>query len=216
MGVKITHKPQLNYQALMKGIPDTMRKAGAYLKSSADRRIKAGVAPANSPLTAKVKSGNQTLRDSGDLARSIAAHSGPLWADASSNKKQARLLQEGGVIRPKKAKALWIPAGPETRRLMKHYGAKSPGELIRILKADNYGGFITPLSKVYCMYKKAGKGKNGRKIKEGKPFMLFIVRSSVTIPARPFLKIEKKDEEFLLNLIRAGIQKELGKKHDCN
>jgi phage gpG-like protein len=35
---------------------------------------------------------------------------------------------------------------------------------------------------------------------------------SVTIPARPFLYIDKQDEDYLVNLIRGGIQKELGRK----
>jgi phage gpG-like protein len=204
MGVKIVKRPPSCAPLLAGGIPETMSRAAAYLRSSADRKIKAGVPPPNSPLTARVKQGNQTLRDSGALARSIAPHAGALWADASANLIYARILQYGGTIRAK-GRGLWIPAGPETRRLMKRYGAKSPGALIKTMKANGYGFFYTPLSKVFC----AVKGKRG------KPFALFVVRSSVTIPARPFLHIDQKDEAYLAALIRRGIVqklKEAGKK----
>jgi phage gpG-like protein len=202
MGVKVVHRPPPLAGRLAGGIPETMRKAAAYLRSSADRKIRDGVPPANSPLTAAVKRGSRTLRDNGDLAGSIAPHSGALWADASTNKKQARLLQEGGTIRPKRARALMLPAGPMTRTLMKRYGAHTPRDLWRLMEADGYKIFRPRGKNVYL----AQKGKRG------KPFMLFIVRSSVTIPARPFLYIDGRDEAYLAELVRGGIMRELGRK----
>jgi phage gpG-like protein len=213
MGVKIVRRPGPLAPRLAGGIPETMKRAAQYLQSSADRKIKSGVPPANSPLTAKIKRGSQTLRDSNSMARGIASHSGELWADAGTRAKQARLLQEGGTIRPKKARALWIPAGPKTRDLMKRrYGVQTPAALIKAMKADGYDGFYTPLSKVYCMYKKGKALKRGGTGKAGEPFALFIVRSSVTIPARPFLYIDGRDETYLTDLVRQGIVKELGRK----
>jgi len=199
MGVKIVHRLPEYSGRLSGGMSGTMKKASLYLQSSADRKIKEGVPPPNSPLSAKVKQGSQTLRDTGDLMRSIAPHSGETWADASTDKPYAKILQEGGTIKPKKARSLWIPAGPETRRLMKTYGALSPASLIEAMKADGYSFFKTPLSKVFC----AVKGKRG------KPFALFIIRSSVTIPARPFLYIDDKDEAYLLKLLQDGVMKAL-------
>jgi phage gpG-like protein len=202
MGVKVAYRPPAYAGRISSGIPETMKKAAAYLQSSADRKIKKGVPPPNSPLTAKIKQGAQTLRDSGDLAQSIAPHSGAAWADASTNKPQAQILQNGGTVKPKKARALWIPAGPRTRALMKTYRAQSPAALIAAMKADGYSFFKTPLSKTFC----AVKGKRG------KPFALFIIRSSVKIPARPFLCIDEQDEAFLTSLIRESIMKELKKR----
>jgi phage gpG-like protein len=189
-----------------------MQKAAQYLQSSADRKIRSGVPPANSPLTAAVKRGSQTLRDSNSMARGIAPHHGATWADASTRAKQAKILQYGGTITAKRAKALFIPAGPMTRTLMKQYGALTPGDLIKSMKADGYDGFYTPLSKVYCMYKKGRALKNGGTGKGGKPFALFIVRRSVTIPARPFLYIDDKDDKYLTNLINNAVRKKLQEK----
>jgi phage gpG-like protein len=211
MGVKVTHRPALLAARLKDGIPETMRKAALYMQSSADRKIRSGVPPANAPLTAAVKRGDRTLRDSNSMARSVAPHSGALWADASTNAKQARLLQEGGTVTAKRARALFIPAGPLTRSLMKQHGVLTPAALIKAMKAAGYDGFYTPLSKVYCMYKKGKALKRGRTGKGGKPFALFIVRRSVTLPARPFLYIDDKDEQYLTTLVRAGVKNKLKK-----
>jgi phage gpG-like protein len=176
-----------------------MRKAAAYLRSSTDRKIRDGVPPANSPLTQAVKRGGQTLRDSGDLAGGIAPHSGALWADASTNAKQARLLQEGGTIRPARAKALMIPAGPRTRQLMKRYGAHTPRDLWRLMEINGYQIFRPKGKNVYL-------AKEGRR---GKPFALFIARGSVTVPPRPFLHIDGRDAAYLFSLVVAGIRSAL-------
>jgi phage gpG-like protein len=188
MGVRILCRPKFN-AAQLRAVPMAFAHVAAYLRSGADRRIRDGVPPANSPLTARVKRGDQTLRDSGNLAQSIAPHSGALWADASTNLKYARILQHGGTVRAK-GKALAVPAGPETRRLMKSYGTQSPRALISAMKADGYKFFTTPLTRVLC----ASKGK-------GKPFALFLMRPQITIPPRPFLHIDEKDERYILNYL---------------
>ncbi len=198
MGVKVVKRLPDYAEALKGGLPDTMKKAAKYLRSSANRKINKGVAPENAPLTQKVKGGSKTLRDNNTMAASIAPHSGPLWADSSTNAKQARILQEGGTVTAKRAKALYIPAGPKTRAMIRKYNASSPGDLISKMEADGYEFFYTKLSKVLFAKKK-----------HGKPFLLFIVRRSVKIPARPFLYIDDNDERYLTNLIRAGVRKKL-------
>lgn len=195
MGVKVVRRLPDYAAALKGGLGETMRKAAAYLRSSADRKIHKGVKPENAPLTKKVKGGSRTLRDSGALAASIATHSGDLWADASTNAKQARILQEGGTVTAKRAKALFIPAGPKTRQLMRQYNASSPRDLIAKMESSGYSFFYTPLSKVFC----ARKGR-------AQPFALFLVKRSIKIPPRPFLHHDEDDERYLLNLIAKGVR----------
>jgi len=199
MGVKVVKRPPDYAKMLGAGLAPTMKKAAMYLQSSANKKINSGIMPANAQLTQSVKQGSQTLRDNGDLARSIAPHSGDLWADASTNLKYARIQQEGGTITPKNAKALFIPASAKTRTLMRSYGAHTPRSLISAMDADGYGFFS--IGKSYFAYKKS-TGKRGKK---GKEFVLFIISRSVKIPARPFLFIDEKDEEYLMKLIQTGI-----------
>jgi hypothetical protein len=82
---------------------------------------------------------------------------------------------------------------------MTEYDAQSPGALITAMKAAGYTFFYTPLTKVLC----AQKGK-------GKPFALFVTRKSVTIPPRPFLHIDEKDEAYIVKLVQDGVSIALG------
>lgn len=191
MGVRIVKDlPQFG-QNLQSRISSAMPKIAAYLQSCANKKINQGVPPANAPLTAAVKQGNRTLRDTGALAASIAAHSGKDWADASTNLKYARLQQEGGTI-TSKGKGLWIPAGAKTRQLMRQYSATSPGQLIRAMKGAKW--------KMW----RAGKAWMAQKGKQA-PFVLFVIKNKVEIPARPFLYIDQKEETYIMKLIREAV-----------
>ena len=191
MGVRIVKDlPQFG-QNLQSRISSAMPKIAAYLQSCANKKINRGVSPANAPLTAAVKQGNRTLRDTGALAASIAAHSGQTWADASTNLKYARLQQEGGTITGR-GKGLWIPAGARTRQLMRQYSATSPGQLIRAMKGAKW--------KMW----RAGKAWMAQKGKQA-PFVLFVIKNKVEIPARPFLYIDQKEETYIMKLIREAV-----------
>ena len=203
MGVKVISRPPDYAKLIGAGLAGTMKKASMYLQSSAIKKIDSGVSPANKPLTQAVKKGARTLRDSSELVKSIAPHSGELWADASSNLRYARIQQEGGTIRPKDAKALFIPASAETRKLMGTYGARSPRSLIEAMKADGYGFYKA--GKAFFTYKKS-TGKRG---KRGKEFILFIISKSVKIPPRPFLYIDEKDQAYLMKLVQEGVMNAL-------
>lgn len=191
MGVRIVKDlPQFG-QNLQSRISSAMPKIAAYLQSCANKKIDQGVSPANAPLTAAVKQGNRTLRDTGALAASIAAHSGQTWADASTNLKYARLQQEGGTITGR-GKGLWIPAGARTRQLMRQYSATSPGQLIRAMKGAKW--------KMW----RAGKAWMAQRGKQA-PFVLFVIKNKVEIPARPFLYIDQKEETYIMKLIREAV-----------
>ena len=193
MGVQVTKSVGALAKRLKSGsLEPTMRRVSKYLVSSAVGKINRGIAPENAPLTQEVKQGNKTLRDNGQLMASIAPQCGRDWAAAQTNKKQAKILQEGGEIQGK-GKGLWLPASAETRRLMRKYNAQKPGELIDAMKADGYSFFRT--GKVFCARKKGGK-----------PFALFVIKQSVKIPARPFLYLDEADEKFVTNEIRKSVR----------
>jgi len=203
MGVKVISRPPDYAHLIGAGLAGTMKKASMYLQSSADRKIRSGIMPANAPLTQEVKRGSQTLRDNGELMKSIAPHSGELWADASTNLAYARIQQNGGTIRPKNAKALFIPASDKTRMLMRRYGARSPRLLIEAMKADGYDFFSVGKAFFAC------KERAGKRGKRGEVFILFIISKSVKIPPRPFLYIDEKDQEYLMKLVQEGVMNAL-------
>lgn len=196
MGVHITRSFGELSKRLKKGcLEPTMRKVSKYLVSSAVRKINGNIQPENTPLTQEVKQGNKTLRDNGQLMASIAPQNGKDWAAAQTNLKYAKIQQEGGTIHGK-GKGLWLPASAKTRTLMRHYNAQRPAELIQAMKQDGYSFFRT--GKVFCAKKK-----------KGEPFALFIIKQSVTIPARPFLHIDEKDEKHITKEIKKAVHEAL-------
>ena len=196
MGVQITKSfGELSKRLERGSLEQAMRKVSKYLVSSAVRKINGNIPPENAPLTQEVKKGNKTLRDNGQLMASIAPHNGLDWAAAQTNLKYAKINQEGGTIYSK-GKGLWLPAGAKTRTLMRRYNAQKPAELIQAMKGDGYSFFRT--GKVFCAKKK-----------KGEPFALFIIKQSVTIPARPFLYIDEKDEKHIAREIKKAVHEAL-------
>lgn len=200
MGVQVTKSVGELAKRLRSGsLEPTMRRVSKYLVSSAVRKINGNIPPENAPLTQEVKQGNKTLRDNGQLMASIAPQNGKDWAAAQTNKKQAKILQEGGTITAK-GKSLAIPASYQTRLLMRRYNAQKPRELIEAMKADGYSVF---------RLKKEGGGSTNillAKKKRGEPFALFILKKSVKIPARPYLYLDEADEKFVTNEIRKSVR----------
>lgn len=200
MGIKIL-KEAKEYSKIMENIKkeklsSCMKHISNYLVSSAQKKINNGIEPANAPLTQAVKQGSKTLRDTGNLISSIAAHSGENWAAAGTNLKYAKINQEGGTISSKKSSGLWIPANANTRTLMRKYNAQKAGELISAMKADGYSIYR---NKNICIAKS----------KRGKPFALFIIKESVEIPARPFLYIDETDEKYIQKQIKKMVKDSL-------
>lgn len=175
-----------------------MRKISKYLVSSAVKKIDRGIKPENAPLTQAVKQGNQTLRDRGQLMASIAPQNGKNWAAAQTNLKYARIQQKGGTITGKK-KGLWLPAGSRTRTLSTQYNAQNAGELIASMR--NAGFSFYRVKNIFYA-----------KSKKGKPFPLFVIKQSVTIPARPFLYIDEQDERYINEELRKAVHSALEEK----
>lgn len=200
MGVQVTKSVGELAKRLRSGsLEPAMRRLSKYLVSSAVRKINGNIPPENAPITQEVKQGNKTLRDDGQLMASIAPQSGKDWAAAQTNKKQAKILQEGGTVTAK-GKSLAIPASYQTRLLMRRYNAQKPRELIEAMKADGYSVF---------RLKKEGGGSTNillAKKKRGEPFALFILKKSVKIPARPYLYLDEADEKFVTNEIRKSVR----------
>ncbi len=171
--------------------------------SAIQKNIESNINPKNSPLTQKIKKGkNTTLRDSGTLRKSLTARHTENSAEVGTNVPYAKIHnppdgRKETVIRPKKSKYLCIPAGPFTRRKFRQYGW-SPREVISGLEADGYS--------VYRPYKKGG-GRRANVImakKEGeKAKVIFILKKSITIPARPFMYLSNTVIEAMETKVEA-------------
>lgn len=184
--ITVEDKQSKNFMRTMESMRPLMKELSLMALSAIQKNIENGIKPDNAPLTALVKQGKQTLHDNGRLRASLHARSSKTEAVVATNANYAHIHNpEDGrtqtVIRPKSSKYLCLPASPKTRKFFRTYGW-SPREVIEGFRAKGYA--------VYRPYKKGSQIRANvimAKKKGEAPFALFILKTSVTIPARPFM-----------------------------
>lgn len=194
----------LSYQLKLKernvniDVPKLLDRAGRYMVSSSVGKImmggstKPGEWTENKPLTVAIKRGSNPLRDTGQLMSSI--HHTMRGTDSvviSTNRAGARLQNEGGTIRPKKGKYLWIPANYKVRQDLMRSGW-SITNLIRKLKTTGQ-----------C--RKSGHAFLYRKDKKDDWEVVFVLKESVHIPQRRFFGFEEKDKVEIMKIFRKAM-----------
>lgn len=120
----------------------------------------------------------------GNLRRSITSTQ-PYYGRAmvGTNVKYAKIQEYGGTIRAKNVKALTIPLNPLAAKMRANVETlKSiPNLQFRKLFGKNIGLLVTAT--------KSGRGK-----RHGRP--MFLLRRSVTLPARPFIRPAARNTEW--------------------
>lgn len=119
-----------------------------------------------------------------------------------TNTVYARLMQEGGIVRPKTAKALAIPLTREARKAASNVASIRDIPNLVFLPSKGKPETIGVLGKVA----KGTSKKTG--VQKGDFVPWFALRKSVTIPARPFLYIEDGDIPMIERVIRRYIATE--------
>lgn len=178
---------------LSKSVPIFLGKVGDYLVSKTLNRISSNVPPPNAPLTVAWKQNTLTLRDTGLLMSSIHKFVANNSLYVGTDRLYAPIQQHGGTIHSKNAQKLAIPAGWDTRRIMRGKGV-SPRSTIAALKAEGWKIWFTERA---IMGRPPGAKKEGR--------VLFVRKSSVTIPARPFLYIDEEDTSIIRQIIKGAL-----------
>ena len=98
---------KINFTALHKEI-------GEHILSSTQERFKTQTGPDGKEWKKSYrveKEGGTTLRDTSRLRNSITVRARPDKVEVGTNDKRARIHQKGGVIKAKRAKALYFPIG---------------------------------------------------------------------------------------------------------
>jgi phage gpG-like protein len=156
-----------------------------------------GFAPL-SPATAAYRGAGRPLQDTGALRDSITFKViDERTVTVGTNKPYAAIQNNGGVIRAKK-NWLWIPAAG-TRQLQRRYGY-SPTEVLNGLKAAGYSIFRK--GRTMCYREKRKKRNENGKL-QNVDHVLYYLKKSVEIPARPFFYLTDKDVGLLMK--EAGI-----------
>lgn len=189
-------------------VQDTLDRLGEKLKTAA-KKAKLGVMAADmirdhiykgegfAPLSAATRAyrgDGQPLRDTTALLNSITSEQvNDTTISVGTTKVYAPIQNNGGVIRPKKGKWLWIPAAG-TRQLQRRYGY-SVTQVLTGLKGEGYS--VYRAGRTVCYRKKGGK-KTASKV-------VFYLKESVEIPARKFFYL--MDEE--INQLKEELGNEL-------
>ena len=146
-----------------------------------------------SPATAAYRGAGRPLQDTGSLRDSIThAVINESTASIGTNKPYAAIQNNGGVIRAKK-NWLWIPAAG-TRQLQRRYGY-SPTDVLRGLKAAGYTVFRK--GRTMC-YREKRRSRNGEGNLAYKSHILYYLKKSVEIPARPFFYLSDHEMDLLM------------------
>jgi phage gpG-like protein len=174
--------------------PDLLDLLGAGAESLVIKNIKSGSWAPNSALTQNVKGNNRPLQDRGGLLGSIAHRVENGKAITSTNHVAAVILHYGGTIRPRTAKYLTIPAGANTRMLQRKYGF-APRAMMDGMKAA--GWRVWP-------YFGSGHPVILASYKSQVPICIFILKRSVTIPARKYMSLTP---EGRIQLVRMAQRK---------
>jgi phage gpG-like protein len=162
-----------------------------------------GFAPL-SPATAAYRGSGQPLQDTGSLRDSITFKViDDKTVSVGTNKPYAAIQNNGGVIRAKKAKWLWIPAAG-TRQLQRRYGY-GPTDVLNGLKADGYSYFFHRDKRIVC-WKEKRRTRNEEGKLEYKSHILYYLKKSVEIPARRFFYLTDKEMGLIMNEVGSALE----------
>lgn len=176
-----------------------LSEAADVIRKDITHNFEKSVSPADIPWLPlkhpRPTGGNIPLVNSGELMRSSTMQGEPGHIEEIQGKTltfgvrkiQAPLMHYGGTVTPKKAKYLTIPVTEEAT----HQGARNfPRRLFPLLKAG----------KPVALAEKQG----------GSLLIHYLLRKSVTIPARPFMAIGQRLWKKLSNLGHAVFRRLAG------
>ena len=176
-------------EKLGQAIRDTADELEVLAVSGMRRSLNAGESPDGTPLQSlsfpRPQGGSKPLLNRGLLAASISASVSESEIALRANAPGARIHQFGGTIVPTRANALSIPLTVEAVRAG---GARNfPRPLFLLRKMDGGPGG--------ALAETVGKGKN-KTVR-----VHYLLRMSVTVPARPYLGVSDDTKDRMGRVI---------------
>jgi len=157
-----------------------------------------------SPATIVYRGAGRPLQDTGALRDSITFNViNDSTVSVGTNKPYAAIQNNGGVIRPKKAKWLWIPAAG-TRQLQRKYGY-SATDVLNGLKAAGYTVFFMKDKRVVC-YREKRRTRNEKGELVYRSHIIFYLKKSVEIPARRFFYLNERDMQLIMKEVGSALE----------
>ncbi|MCL2174963.1 MAG: phage virion morphogenesis protein [Treponema sp.] len=162
-----------------------------------------GFAPL-SPATIAYRGQGRPLQDTGGLRDSITFKViDEKTVSVGTNKPYAAIQNNGGVIRAKNAKWLWIPA-EGTRKLQRKFGY-SVTDVLNGMKAAGYKIFFPKEKRIVC-YQEKRRTRNEKGELVYVSHILFYLKKSVEIPARPFFFLNDHDMKIIMQEVGSVLE----------
>lgn len=197
MLVELQKVKDLSLKHLDKDTAPFMEKVALFAESAIQKNIESNIPPANAPLTVALKNGSKTLKGKSGTLRQLHSSYNKTTATVTSPAPYARIQNEGGTILPKNAKYLCVPARADIQKLTKEM--KGVRNALKTLEGLGYV--------IYRPYKRGSSTMRANVImgkkKNGKPELLFILKKSITIPKREFMKLSKRQLAYIDKMAEA-------------
>ncbi|NOU49972.1 hypothetical protein HG263_05405 [Pseudoalteromonas sp. JBTF-M23] len=192
------------FERLAHGLPEAL---GPLVVAGVQQVISDFSEPGNSALTRRLKGNKGPLKDTGELRASIAYTTRNDSLLVGTNKAHAPLLNNGGVIKPKTAKMLTIPA---TRQVKLQTNIRGVRGFLSSLESRGWsivwrGGSVLgtpPVGQKGIGLKLPAKlDKNGKKQRPA--YLLFYRKKQVVVPARRFMRLTKAQKLELRQFVKS-------------
>ncbi|EEY99311.1 hypothetical protein VOA_001660 [Vibrio sp. RC586] len=196
------------------GLPETLAPFG--LQCVRDN-MKSGTFKANAPLTKNTKNaGAKPLFDTGETYASLTYQAGKDEYRVGTNKAHAPLINDGGVIKAKKAKQLAIPVNKQVKKRTEVYGVR---KTLEGLERQGWKIFYRPHSimgraplgaKAFGQRVKTKANRNNKGADKGVFYVLYIRTPQVKVSSREFMYLSPEQQqaqrEMALEHLKAAIQ----------
>lgn len=160
----------------------------------------------NAPLTRELKNGgSRPLINTGETRASITHKLRGDGFVIGTNKKHARLINDGGVVTAKKARKLILPATKDVKKRVDAWGVR---KVLEWLEDSGWTLFWRPgalIGKAPNKVKKFGlpitvrtKGKKAQSRHQF--FVIFWRKKSITVPKRRFMMLNDQQQATLLKV----------------
>lgn len=173
--------------------PSLGNKMGVRLASDMRNHFQLGRSPkgqAWAPIKPRPQGGDKPLLNTGKLRNSITGRAEPHGASAGTNAIQANLMNEGGTIKPKRAKMLAIPL---TREAVRSGGPRKFPRNLFVIRTKSGSVLLveaapkTKKGKIKKRKLNASEQTIANSINAGADVHAhYLLVRSATIPARPF------------------------------
>ncbi|WP_108945620.1 hypothetical protein [Shewanella halifaxensis] len=160
---------------------------------------------ANSSLTKKLKNGGaKPLFNTGETRASMTYKQKDGGFDVGTNKRHAKILNDGGKIKPIRSQKLAIPANKQVKQRVDAWGVRKTLKWLEdagwriIFRPRSIMGKAPHGARPFGEKVNARMNRNNKKKAQGVWYVLFFRSSSISVPKREFMTLTTEQTAQLI------------------